>query len=140
MFSDTESGNLRRDWSAPAAVCADCTVTDECLADGKQNNDWWMFRAGTTPLDRLKEAEPRYADRTEQDRSRLYARLLVRKRAAETDARAEHAIWVQQHRAAFRPPEPLPRQPTMTSPSPPELLASEIMAADDCEAFDDGWL
>ena len=44
-------------WDEPRAVCLDCPVRDECLADAVEHRDAWGMRGGLVPsqLDRIMQ-------------------------------------------------------------------------------------
>lgn len=94
MFYDHAEGQLRADYKDAAALCGQCSVTDECMQDAIEAADWWSYRAGMSPIARLKFFDERYKDRPPEEAARLYRRLLGRLRGSVEAAVPEEAVGV----------------------------------------------
>ena len=94
IFYDHAEGQLRSDWERAASMCQRCEVTDECLQEAIDIVDWWSYRAGMSPIERLRMLDNRYEDRTPEEATRLYRRLLGRLRGSVEAAVPEEAIGV----------------------------------------------
>ena len=83
IFTDNLEAALRTDWALAREVCRSCQAKVECLDEGIAIEDVWMYRAGTTPLERLALIAPEYQPKATSDAHarRLRRRMLDRMRA-----------------------------------------------------------
>ena len=83
FFTDNLEAALRTDWALAREVCRSCQVQTQCLEEGVAIGDVWMYRAGTTPLQRLALIAPDYRPNTDNEAHarRLRRRMLDRMRA-----------------------------------------------------------
>lgn len=92
LFYGPLEGPLREDYDDAQALCSQCGVKDECLTDAMEISDWWSYRAGMSPMERLMEWDGRYDDRPPEEAARLYRRLLGRLRGSVAAAVPEASV------------------------------------------------
>lgn len=97
IFMDTEGGTpARTDWSEAAAYCEQCEVAAECLAAAVEDMDYWSYRGGKTPGERLWMLLP---ERMASDEA-ITASVPARPALPRSVDGAGHSAWRRKHEKA----------------------------------------